>query len=351
MPSENKGKPSLRILAMRFSAIGDVAMTIPVLYSLVRKYPQYNITFLSNGRFAPLFRTMPENFRFVGVDLKHRYKGIRGLNILFRELHAEEFDMVADLHGVLRTSYLSMRFRIAGYRVAAIRKYRLSRFLLTTGKHNGLKPVRDPFSRYRDVFHRLGIDFGMDFRNLVPDTGLYRCDLNAVTEIAGIKSGYWIGIAPFATFKGKIYPAELMEKVIDILNSRGDCRLFIFAYGKEKETVSGWMSSYRSVVPINGQLDMWQELMLMKNLDAMISMDSANMHLASLAGVRVISVWGATHPAAGFLGYGQSASDCVQADIPCRPCSIYGKKECRYGDYRCMTSIPPESIVARLHLD
>ena len=87
------------------------------------------------------------------------------------------------------------------------------------------------------------------------------------------------------------------------------------------------------------------ELELMRGLDVMLSMDSANMHLASLVGTRVVSVWGATHPYAGFLGWGQRAEDCVQKDLPCRPCSIYGSKPCRYGDYRCLNSITPEEIV------
>lgn len=92
------------------------------------------------------------------------------------------------------------------------------------------------------------------------------------------------------------------------------------------------------------------ELALMNRLDVMVSMDSANMHLASLAGVPVVSVWGATHPYAGFMGWGQSIGNAVQIDLPCRPCSIYGNKPCLRGDYFCMKNISPEQIVERTEL-
>ena len=77
----------------------------------------------------------------------------------------------------------------------------------------------------------------------------------------------------------------------------------------------------------------------MSHLDVMLSMDSANMHLASLTGIPVVSVWGATHPMAGFLGYNQDPENVIQIDLECRPCSIYGNKPCQRGDYACLQNI------------
>ncbi|MBP5712127.1 MAG: glycosyl transferase family 1, partial [Prevotella sp.] len=91
-----------------------------------------------------------------------------------------------------------------------------------------------------------------------------------------------------------------------------------------------------------------KELILMSHLDLMISMDSANMHLASLVNTPVVSVWGATHPYAGFLGWNQSPENIVQMDLPCRPCSVYGRKQCLRGDIACMGSITPQSIVDKV---
>jgi ADP-heptose:LPS heptosyltransferase len=77
-------------------------------------------------------------------------------------------------------------------------------------------------------------------------------------------------------------------------------------------------------------------------------MDSANMHLASLMGTRCISIWGSTHPYAGFLGFGQSEDDVVQVeDLTCRPCSVFGDKECYRGDWACLEELDIQKIVEK----
>ena len=83
-------------------------------------------------------------------------------------------------------------------------------------------------------------------------------------------------------------------------------------------------------------------------LDAMVSMDSANMHLASLVHTPVVSIWGPTHPYCGFSGWHQSPDLAVQLDISCRPCSVFGNKECYIGDFRCMRSISPQMIIDKV---
>ena len=93
--------------------------------------------------------------------------------------------------------------------------------------------------------------------------------------------------------------------------------------------------------------DMAAEMKLMASLDVMLAMDSSNMHLAALTPVRLLTLWGATHPLGGFLPWGRDAGICLQRDLPCRPCSIYGAKPCRLGDLRCM-DISPDEIVERL---
>jgi ADP-heptose:LPS heptosyltransferase len=97
-----------------------------------------------------------------------------------------------------------------------------------------------------------------------------------------------------------------------------------------------------------GHLSFCDELRLMNSLDVMLSMDSANMHLASLVDIPVVSVWGATHPYAGFYGYNQNPINAVQVDMPCRPCSVFGNKPCRYGAYDCFNQIKPEMIVEKI---
>ena len=118
---------------------------------------------------------------------------------------------------------------------------------------------------------------------------------------------------------------------------------------QEKKVFLQWTKKYPSCTVVPTTLhSLQEELILMSRLDVMISMDSANMHLASLVNTPVVSIWGATHPYAGFMGWNQSIDNAVQTDLPCRPCSIYGEKPCRRKDYACLYQIKPEQIIQQV---
>ena len=337
-----------KILVIRFSALGDVAMTIPVLYSFAEHFPQHQLVVLSKANMAALFAQAPANIQFRGVDLKNSYKGVSGLNRLFGELKSEGFDAVADLHDVLRTKYLRWRFRLAGTPVAHIDKGRKGKRKLVAAKHKRLERQATSFQRYADVFAQLGYTFPLSFRSIFGE----KPQLSpAVRQLAGEKGTCrWIGIAPFAAHRGKIYPSERQEEVIRLLSQQESTRIFLFGGGqKEKEMLETWERKYPRTTSVAGKLKMDDELRLMGWIDVMESMDSGNMHLASLVGTPVVSVWGATHPYAGFLGWGQDERHAIQAELPCRPCSNYGNKPCRLGNYPCLNGIAPETIVNHIN--
>ena len=138
-----------------------------------------------------------------------------------------------------------------------------------------------------------------------------------------------------------------MEEVVMLLSKQEHTKLFFFGNGPEEECIiNQWCSKYDNTVSLIGKSNFNGELRLISHLDAMICMDSANMHMASLVGTPAISIWGATSPLAGFLGWRQDKADCIELPLECRPCSIFGNKPCRYGDYRCM-NISPQIIVDR----
>lgn len=343
---ENDSHPKYgKVLLIRFSAIGDVALGVPVVHSLAVAFPYTSFTVLTGARFVPFFKGLPANAHVIGVDIKKDYHGRGGTGRLFSMLEPMGFDAVADLHGVLRTYSLDMKFRLHGIPVRCIHKERISRYRLTRLHFKDLRPRATSVERYRKVLERVGFRFKVESGTLFPHG---TADMTQVSAITGEKLSPWIGVAPFAAHKGKVYPLELMERVVADIDASGPCRQFIFAYGKERELVSGWEAKYPSVTLIDTHLGLEGELVLINHLDVMLSMDSSNMHIASLTGTPVVSVWGATHPAAGFMGYGQKEEDCVQLDMKCRPCSIYGKKKCRYGDYRCLTGIAPETVTAKV---
>ena len=341
------------LLAIRFSAMGDVAMTVPVIYSLARQYPDVRITMLSRPFARPFFEGLAPNVNFMEADVKREYHGLKGLNRLYRRLTAKQFTAVADLHSVLRSDYLRLRFNLGRFRVAHIDKHRRERKrLVRPGKQGVRRPLASPFDNYREVFARLGYPIErITFTSLF---GAGKGDLSVLPTAIGPVKGegeLWIGIAPTAAHQGKIYPLERMEQVVTLLARRHPkARLFLFGRGRqEDELFARWAAAVPQCTHVARHLEtMQQELVLMSHLDVMLSMDSANMHLASLAGTTVVSVWGATHPMAGFLGWGQHTEHCVQADMPCRPCSIYGQKPCRYGDYRCLTAITPQQVAERV---
>jgi len=340
------------LLVIRFSALGDVAMTVPVVYALAQQYPDVRITVLSRNFARPLFEDLLPNINFMEADLKREYHGITGLNSLYRRLVAKQFTAIADLHSVLRSSYLRMRFNLDHYKVAHIDKHRKDRRRITSSSNKQLIQLPTSFQNYADVFARLGYPVNVQFRSIFSEDG---GDMNLLPEsLPRPTVGQpCIGIAPFAAHEGKIYPVRLMEQVVEqLLAKHPDARIYLFGKGqREDETFPKWCAAHPQCVYVNQHLNnLHDELILMSHLQVMVSMDSANMHLASLVATPVVSVWGATHPFTGFMGWNQSPENAIQIPLECRPCSIYGQKPCLRGDYACMRNIAPEQIVNRVEL-
>ena len=338
------------LLIMRFSAMGDVAMLVPIVSSLARQYPNLRITVLSRPFARPFFDGLASNVGFMEADLKGEYSGWTGLNALYRRLMAKKFTAIADMHNILRSSYLRMRFNLSRYRVEHIDKHRADRRALTSQNNKRLQPLPTSFDNYADVLKRLGYPVTLDFQSIFPAGG---GNLRLVSELIGEKKMFqqWIGIAPFAAHEGKIYPTEKMEQAVaEIIRRHPSCRIMLFGGGDaEHRVLNSWCARYKNCINASALLgSLQQELIVMSHLDVMVSMDSANMHLASIVGTRVVSVWGATHPYAGFMGWGQSLADVVQLDMPCRPCSIYGNKRCQRGDCACLAGISPIAIADRV---
>ena len=218
---------------------------------------------------------------------------------------------MVDLHNVIRSRAIGLVFQLRGVPVYRLDKMRRERRALTARPPKTIRPLRPVTERYADVFRAAGLSFSRTFVSLF---AAHPIDETVISEMAGEKTGYWVGVAPFARHVGKIYPPAQMERVIDLLSGREDITLA-----------------------------------LISRLDVLLCMDSANMHFAALVGTPVVSVWGATHPFAGFYPYGLSPEDAIQEeDLDCRPCSTFGDKPCHRGDWACMTRIAPERIVRRV---
>jgi len=331
-----------KILIIRFSALGDIAMTVPVVHDLAMQYPDLEITMLSREMARPLFERMPSNVHFITADLNGRHKGLLGLCRLWRDAHLNDFDYIADFHDVLRTWWLRAEGCLHCKKIAKIDKGRQGKKALTRQKDKVLVQQATSFERYAKVLEQLGFPITPKFTKL---------DYSCFCEKEKTTNETWVGLAPSAKYNAKVYPSEKMEQVIKALNERENTTVFLFGGGTEEDQqIDNLCSKYEHVKPAKSQQGLKGELALMGQLDVMLSMDSANMHLASLVGTRVFSIWGGTHPYAGFMGWNQKKSDCIQLDLPCRPCSVYGNKPCLRGDYACMNGIMPEQIIEKLGL-
>jgi len=325
----------LSVLVIRLSALGDVAMTLPAIYSLARSYPGMRVDVLTRPFFARMFIYPPPNLRVLTADFKTQYVGLTGMFRLFFRLRKGHYFRVADLHNAPRSRFLDTLFRLAGARVAMVDRMNEHHYRVLHGS------ARQPdfIGRYTEVFRRLGFSTRLTFRGLF--TG------RTAEAPVDIPAGS-VGIAPFARYYTKTYPLRLMEQVVSTLCARG-VHVFLFgARGDEASALDKWAGKYNGCTSLAGRYEIEAELALMNRLTVMVTMDSANHHLASLAGTRVLSIWGGTTPACGFMAYGQSESDALHTGLPCQPCSIGGSRRCVKGTLQCLRSITPESIASRV---
>ncbi|MFN7098819.1 MAG: glycosyltransferase family 9 protein [Flavobacterium sp.] len=331
---------------MRLSAMGDVAMTVPVLRALVDQHPQLKITVISRPFFKPFFEGIP-NLTLFAFDEKERHKGFLGLLRLFQDLKGLQIDAFADLHNVLRSKIVRNLFALSGKKVAAVDKGRQGKKELTRAENKVFQQLPTMFERHVKVFEQLG--FTVDLSQ--PEHPSKAVLTPEIAALIGTNYKKLIGIAPFAQYTSKVYPLDLMQQVIDQLALDTTQTILLFGGGAhEIEQLNALASQHKNVVVVAGKIKFQQELQLISNLDVMLSMDSGNAHIAAMLGVKVITLWGATHPYAGFLPFNQPFENALTADrkqFPMLPTSVYGNKNVP-GYEDAMRTITPETVVAKI---
>ncbi|MFB9107015.1 glycosyltransferase family 9 protein [Flavobacterium gyeonganense] len=332
---------------MRLSAMGDVAMTVPVLRAFVKQYPTVKLTVISRPFFKPFFEGIP-NIEFFAFDEKESHKGFPGLLRLFRDLKKLQIDAFADLHNVLRSKVVSLLFALSGKKRATVDKGREGKKELTRAENKIFKQLPTMFERHKKVFEELG--FPLDLSNPeFPEKAFLPAE---ITDLIGEDYQKLIGIAPFAQYDSKVYPLDLMEEVISKLAENKDQTILLFGGGKKEiEILDSLSKPFENVINVAGKIKFQQELQLISNLDVMLSMDSGNAHIAAMLGVKVVTLWGATHPYAGFLPFNQSLNNALTSDrnlYPKLPTSVYGNKIVE-GYENAMRTITSESIVNLLN--
>lgn len=335
MPKKDK-----HILVIRLSAMGDVAMTVPVLRALTEQHPELKITVLSRAFFKPFFRDL-KNVSFFAAQVKGKHKGVLGLFKLARELRKNHsFYAVADLHHVLRTRILY--FFLKNNRFVFIDKGRSLKEALVSGVI--FEQLKTTHQRYVEVFQKLG--FPVDLSNpTFPEKVILNEKIQQLIETDKLL----IGIAPFAAHEGKMYPLDLMRQVIEALEK--DYKVLLFGGGsKEIDILNSFESEFKNVKNLAGKLTLDEELDVISNLEVMLSMDSGNGHIAAMLGVKVVTIWGVTHPFAGFAPFNQPSDYALLSDHDTFyeiPTSVYGNT---YPEsYKEVSrSISPETVIQKI---
>ena len=325
--------------------MGDVAMTVPVLRVLAQTYPELKITVLSRPFFKPFFEGIP-NLYFLEADVYGEHKRL-GLIKLANEAKDLGIDAVADLHNVIRSKIITKYLKFKGIETATIDKGRAEKKALIAAKGEAISQLKTTHQRYADVFEKLGFPLDLDTFTAPPQKRL----TPKLNGLIGVEPKKIIGIAPFAAHQSKMYPLSLMVEVIRELDATDKYRIFLFGGGKKEiELLKKLENPFANVTNVAGKLTFEEELALISNMDLMLSMDSGNGHLAAMYGVPVVTLWGVTHPYAGFVPFNQPGSNQLMADrekYPLIPTSIYGNKFPKeYGE--AMQTISPKTVVQKV---
>ena len=329
------------ILVIRFSSLGDVAMTVPVISALIKSHPNAKISVLTKTQFTPLFKHLP-TIEVIGVDLKKQYNGLLGLFQLSKKIKALRVNAVADLHYVLRTKVL--RILLPRLNWAILDKGRKEKNQLITGKI--FKPLKPIVERYADVFRHLGFDLSLS----TPDFPTAQPLPKEIQSLLKECPQPYIGIAPFAAYSSKTYSLDKMKAVIDHFSKTG-ATVVMFGGGQtEVQKLNEIANLFPNVLSVAGRLSLDDELKLIGHLKVMLAMDSGNAHMAALMGVKVLTLWGVTHPYSGFKPYNQPLEYCLVSDLekfPKIPTSIYGNRYPK-GYEKAIESISEKEIIAAI---
>ena len=336
----------MRLLVIRTSAMGDVALTTPVLKGISEQYPGVELLLVTRPAYKHFFSSI-RGLELFFPDYKKRHKGLPGIVRLFKDINKRyKIDYVIDLHDVLRSQIFRFFFGITGVPVAVIDKGRSEKKALVTGKKKDA--LKHSVERYCDVFAKAGFPVVPSKEKWIvpsPETVLRPYLIYAMEDVINI------GVAPYAKHKLKLWPEANMIRLLQLISEKHTCRFWLFGGNEDSIKLGELQLKISGSTNLAGKLPLEEELLFMSKLDLMIAMDSSNMHMAALVGTKVISIWGGTDPLSGFSAWKQPDSFSIRIpveDLTCRPCTIYGKGECKRGDFACMNWLTPEKVFDRI---
>ena len=322
--------------------MGDVALAAPVLKALKEQYPDVETILVTRKSFNAFFH-QDKSLILFNPDFNERHKGLRGILRIFKDIRAiGKIDHVIDIHDVLRTKILSLIFRLNGTKVSVIDKGRKEKKNLIKGKRK--IQLKHTVGRYCDTFAKAGFKISPEKG---PSIFVSQVAENIAHKFIGDVSLKNIGIAPFARHTLKMWPEENLIDLLNIISGEHNIRFWFFGGKEEYDRIQDLASKIPGSMNLSGKINLEEELAIISRLDLMIAMDSSNMHMATLCGTKVVSIWGGTDPLIGFGAWNQPPEYSIRIpveELTCRPCTVFGKGTCRRGDLACMNWLTPGKV-------
>lgn len=311
----------MKLLVVRFSSIGDVILTTPVLRCLKAQLKEVEIHYLTKQAFAPLVEDNPAVFKIWTIQ--------KSIDEVLPQLKKEEYDEIIDLHHNIRT--LSLKRKL-GIKATAFPKLNFKKWLLVKLKRDRMPNVH-VVDRYFEAVKHLGVV-----------TDHEGCELHlkeeefVVPSTLGIQDAF-TAVALGAQFKTKVIPFEQLVKILKPISGP-----IVLLGGKEDESIAQQLlehfGSEKIVISTAGKLTLRQSAGLLSQAKVLLTNDTGLMHLATCFGVRIVSVWGNTVPALGMYPYYPQSKEKYTIHevlgLNCRPCSKIGYQKCPKGHFKCM---------------
>ncbi len=321
----------MKFLIIRFSSIGDIVLTTPVIRCLKKKYPDSEIHYLTKKNFAGIVESNPNVIKvhFLKNDLKETIE----------ELQHENFDHIIDLHRNLRTLQIKRAFKKIP--IHSFKKLNKQKWIYTNFKIN-LMPHKHIVDRYMETIKSLGvINDGLGLEYFIPQNDLVKDD-----DIPFSHSQGYIAIVIGAAHNTKKLPKNKLTEL---------CRMIeypIILLGGNEDYYNGLGISEIDPVKIYnacGKFKLNESADLLRRSKMVISHDTGLMHIAAAFKKNTLSVWGNTVPSFGMYPYQTLYENFQVNKLWCRPCSKIGYDKCPLGHFKCMNFQSMEAVAASAH--
>ncbi|MGD1048731.1 MAG: glycosyltransferase family 9 protein [Candidatus Krumholzibacteriaceae bacterium] len=333
-------KASSKILVIRLSSLGDLVLMMPMVRALRAGFPAAEIHLLCKEKYTGLFEGSDSIDRIVVV----KRGGFGELMRIRSWLSLERYDVIIDAHNVIRSNIL---FHTLGApKKRQIAKSDLKKLLLIRGKTNLYGTVVSQSERYRELARGLGVEVREAFEELpVPETAVSEAE-RALSR-SGPPGARLVAFAPGARWQTKRWPEECYAELIAGVSRLGYEAVVIGGPDDAASNARVARMSNRAPLDLTGKLSIMESAAVLKRCRALVTNDSAPLHLAEAVGTPVVAFFGPTVREFGY--YPRLArSRVLEASLPCRPCSRNGARRCPYGTTECLAAIGPSHALETL---